>query len=72
MSAVSKQYTQETVMKSETPLIKVTHYGTVHFGADVECEVLVLANGECGFNRCQVHQVFGLHPKNPGSHFRSF
>jgi len=26
-------------------LTKVTHYGTVHFGADVECEAVVLADG---------------------------
>ena len=47
-------------MKSETPLVKVTHYGTVYFSADVECEALVLANGERGFNRHQIIQAVGF------------
>lgn len=59
-------------MKSENPLVKVTHYGTVHFGADVECEALVLANGERGFNRRQVMQVVGFHQNSEGNRFRSF
>ena len=59
-------------MPSENPLIKVTHYGTVHFGADVECEALVLENGERGFNRRQVMQVVGLHKNSESNQFRSF
>lgn len=58
-------------MKSETPLIKVTHYGTVHFGDDVECEAVVLATGERGFNRRQVMQVIGLHKNSESHQFRS-
>ncbi len=59
-------------MNSETPLVKVTHYGTVHFGADVECEALVLSTGERGFNRHQVMQVVGLHKDSKADRFRSF
>lgn len=59
-------------MKSDISPIKVTHYGKVHFGADVECEALVLENGERGFNRKQVTQVFGLHRDYKGGHFRHF
>ena len=36
-------------MKSDISPIKVTHYGAVHFGADVECEALrsyLAARGE--------------------------
>jgi len=51
---------------------KVTHYGTVHFGADVECEAVVLANGERGFNRRQAMQVIGLHKDGKVDRFRSF
>ncbi|CDH44749.1 P63C domain-containing protein [Candidatus Contendibacter odensensis] len=59
-------------MSANTDLIRVTHYGTVHFGADVECEALVLANGERGFNRRQVMRVVGFRNNNPSTHFRSF
>lgn len=59
-------------MKSETPLVKVTHYGPVSFGADVKCQALVLATGERGFNRRQVMQLIGLHKDNRSDRFRSF
>lgn len=47
-------------MKSENPLVKVTHYGIVHFGADVECEAIVLADGRRGFNRRQLVEMAGF------------
>jgi len=59
-------------MKVETPLIRVTHYGPVHFGAAVECQALVLENGERGFNRRQVMQLIGFHKDNRSDRFRSF
>lgn len=58
-------------MNSETSLVKVTHYGTVHFGNAVKCEALVLSTGERGFNRRQVMQVVGLHKNNKTDRFRS-
>lgn len=53
-------------------LVKVTHCGTIHFGADVECEALVLENGERGFNRRQVMQVIGFHKDSKADRFRRF
>lgn len=59
-------------MKSETPLVKVTHYGTVHFGADVECEAVVLADGRRGFNRRQLVETVGFNKNVSASRFSHF
>lgn len=40
--------------------VKVTHYGTVHFGSDVECEAVVLTDGRRGFNRRQLVELAGF------------
>ncbi len=51
---------------------KVTHYGTVHFGADVECEAVVLADGRRGFNRRQLVETVGFNKNVSGSRFGRF
>lgn len=63
---------KEAVMKSEKPLMKVTHYGTIHFGADVECEAIVLADGRRGFNRRQLVAIAGFTGNVTGSRFGHF
>ncbi|MDH5528302.1 MAG: P63C domain-containing protein [Nitrospirota bacterium] len=47
----------------------VSHYGIVRFG-DLECEAVVLLDGERGYVQRQLAAALGMHRNNPSNRFR--
>ena len=49
-----------------TSVLTASHYGVVHFG-DLDCEAVVLTNGERGYVQRQLARALGLREKSPSS-----
>jgi hypothetical protein len=49
-----------------TPILTASHYGVVHFG-DLDCEAVVLTNGERGYVQRQLARALGLRKKSPST-----
>ncbi|MDH5528257.1 MAG: P63C domain-containing protein [Nitrospirota bacterium] len=53
------------------PIHTVSHYGVVQFG-DLECEAVVLLDGERGYVRRQITQLLGFKERHRGDRFTRF
>lgn len=52
-------------------ILKASHYGVVRFG-DLECEAVVLKDGERGYVRRQIVKLLGFTDRQRGDRFASF
>src|SRR5690606_27577661 len=52
-------------------ILKASHYGVVRFG-DLECEAVVLKDGERGYVRRQIVKLLGFTDRKRGDRFASF